>query len=94
MTSASDEKWRAFNCFFQSGRAKDLSAPLYLHSFTFLHIPLKPNNSQLKFVIKLYCHSTGRIRKTDIAMQALLPFSAHPLSGVAGEHLNGTDDEF
>jgi len=23
MTSASDEKWRAFNCFFQSGRAKD-----------------------------------------------------------------------
>jgi len=28
MTSASDEKWRPFNCFFQSGRAKDLSAPL------------------------------------------------------------------
>jgi len=27
MTSASDEKWRPFNCFFQSGRAKDLSAP-------------------------------------------------------------------
>jgi len=31
MTSASDEKWRPFNCFFfQSGQAKDLSAPLYL----------------------------------------------------------------
>ena len=29
MTSASDEKWRTFNCFFQPGRAKDLSAPLY-----------------------------------------------------------------
>jgi hypothetical protein len=29
MTSALDEKWRPFNCFFQSGRAKDLSAPLY-----------------------------------------------------------------
>ena len=28
MTSASDEKWRPFNCFFQWGRAKDLSAPL------------------------------------------------------------------
>ena len=28
MTSASDEKWRPFNCFFQSGRAKDLSAVL------------------------------------------------------------------
>jgi len=28
-TSASDEKWRPFNCFFQSGRAKDLSGPLY-----------------------------------------------------------------
>ena len=25
----SDEKWRTFNCFFQSGRAKDLSVPLY-----------------------------------------------------------------
>ena len=30
MTSASDEKWRSFSCFFQSGRAKDLSAPLYM----------------------------------------------------------------
>jgi len=29
MPSASDEKWRPFNCFFQSGRAKDLSVPLY-----------------------------------------------------------------
>ena len=29
MTCASDEKWRPFNSFFQSGRAKDLSAPLY-----------------------------------------------------------------
>jgi len=29
MTSASEEKWRPFNCFFQSSRAKDLSAPLY-----------------------------------------------------------------
>ena len=29
MTSASDEKWPPFNCFFQSDRAKDLSAPLY-----------------------------------------------------------------
>jgi hypothetical protein len=29
MTSASEEKWRPFNCFFQSGRTKDLSAPLY-----------------------------------------------------------------
>ena len=28
VTFASDEKWRLFNCFFQSGRAKDLSAPL------------------------------------------------------------------
>ena len=30
MTSASEEIWRPFNCFFQSGRAKDLSAPLYI----------------------------------------------------------------
>jgi len=29
MTSASEEKWRPFNCFFQSGWAKDLPAPLY-----------------------------------------------------------------
>ena len=29
MTSGSDEKWRTFNLFFQSGRAKDLSASLY-----------------------------------------------------------------
>ena len=29
MTSASDEKWRPFNGFFQSGRAKDSSEPLY-----------------------------------------------------------------
>ena len=29
MTSASDEKWRTFNFFFLSGRAKDLSSPLY-----------------------------------------------------------------
>ena len=28
MTSASDEIWRPFNCFFQSGRVKDLSAHL------------------------------------------------------------------
>jgi len=28
MTSASDEEGRTFNCFFQSERAKDLSAPL------------------------------------------------------------------
>ena len=33
MTSASDEKWRPFNCFFQSVRAKDLSAPLYICLF-------------------------------------------------------------
>ena len=30
MTSASVEKWRPFQLFFQSGRAKDLSAPLYV----------------------------------------------------------------
>ena len=29
MTSASDEKWRPFNCYFQSGRTKNLPAPLY-----------------------------------------------------------------
>ena len=46
MTSASNEKWRPFNCFFQSSRAKDLSAhcrffpkrciyyPLYLTKWT------------------------------------------------------------
>ena len=34
MTSASDEKWRPFNFFFQSGRAKDLSVPLYMHDDT------------------------------------------------------------
>ena len=32
MTSASDEKWRPFDCFFHSGRAKDLSAPMYCAS--------------------------------------------------------------
>ena len=32
MTPASDEKWRPFNCFFQSGGAKDLSAPLYYYT--------------------------------------------------------------
>ena len=57
-------------------------------------LPLEPNNSQLKFAIKQYCRSTGQIRKTDIVMQAPLPFSAYPLSGVAVEHLNGTDVEF
>jgi len=31
MTSASDEKWPPFNPFFQSGRAKDLSAPMYVN---------------------------------------------------------------
>jgi len=32
MTSASEEKWRPFNCFFfQSGRAKDLSASVHLY---------------------------------------------------------------
>ena len=37
MTSASDEKWRHFNCFFfQLGRAKEISAPLYV--LTPLHI--------------------------------------------------------
>jgi len=30
MIFASDEKWRLFNCFFQPGRAKDLSAPPYV----------------------------------------------------------------
>jgi len=30
MTSASDEKWLTFNCFCQSGRAKDLSAHLHM----------------------------------------------------------------
>jgi len=34
MTSASDEKWRTFNCFFQSAWAKDLSAPLYIRDLT------------------------------------------------------------
>ena len=34
MTSASDEIWRTFNCFFQSGRAKDLSVTLYNENFT------------------------------------------------------------
>ena len=34
MASASDENWGPFNCFFQSGRAKDLSAPLM-----FLNLP-------------------------------------------------------
>ena len=33
--TASDEKWRPFNCFFfQSGRGKDLSAPLYIHDIS------------------------------------------------------------
>ena len=36
MTFASEEKWRPFNCFFQSDRAKDLSAPLYLFLCVFL----------------------------------------------------------
>ena len=31
LTSASEEKWRPFNYFFQSDRAKDLSAPLQCH---------------------------------------------------------------
>ena len=32
MTSASDDKRRPSNCFFQSSRAKDLPAPLYTRS--------------------------------------------------------------
>ena len=36
MTSASDEKWRLFNFFFQSGRAKYLSALLYSLSYSSL----------------------------------------------------------
>ena len=36
MTSASDEKWRPFNCFFQSGRAKDLSAPQGIQNPSFV----------------------------------------------------------
>jgi hypothetical protein len=30
MITVSEEKWRSFNCFFPSGRAKDVSAPLYM----------------------------------------------------------------
>ena len=38
MTSASDEKWRTFNrFFFQSGRTKDLSAPLYYYYYYYYH---------------------------------------------------------
>ena len=40
MTSASDEKWRPLNCFFQSGRAKDLSARC-----TSIHVPYTTNIS-------------------------------------------------
>ena len=36
MTSMSDEKWRPFNCFLQSGRAKDLLAPLYYASYHYI----------------------------------------------------------
>ena len=39
MTSSSDKKWRTFNCFFQSGRAKDLSAPQYLYFGTLVKKP-------------------------------------------------------
>ena len=38
--SALDEKWRLFNCFFQSGRAKDLSALLYIQGALFLSTSL------------------------------------------------------
>ena len=39
MTSASDEKWRTFNCFFHSGGAKDVSAPLIMqfYGISFIH---------------------------------------------------------
>ena len=37
----SDEKWRPLNCFFQSGRAKDLSAPPYFTSNTTEQISTK-----------------------------------------------------
>ena len=33
MTSASDEQWRPFNCFFQSGLFKDLSALLHCSEY-------------------------------------------------------------
>ena len=44
MTSASEEMWRPFNWFLQSGRAKDLSAPLYVSvaSLCILHtLPIR-----------------------------------------------------
>ena len=37
ITSTSDKKWRPFNCFFQLGRAKDLSAPLYRPPWYYAH---------------------------------------------------------
>jgi len=49
MAYASDEKWRIFNSFLQSGRAKDLSAPLYKVKCIKLH--------QLK-----WCGHTERIQ--------------------------------
>ena len=59
MTFASDEKWRPFNCFFQSGRAKDLSAPLY---------------EEIKGVLKsgnACCHSVKNILSSNLLSKIL-----------------------
>ena len=65
MTSVSDEKWRPFNCFFQSGRGKDLSAPLYVQLLLALEILLQ---------IKAATASGLRTRSQNAITTSKLPF--------------------
>ena len=70
VTSASDEKWLAFNCLFQSGQAKDLSAPLqYKQSNVFLklfpHI-FRPIQTLLFYWIYVTLEEFIKLRKATV----------------------------
>ena len=66
VTSASDEKWRPFNCFFQSGWAKDLSAPLLYYGTKIININ-KYCVSWLLLVILLSIHgSTMKLKNNFV----------------------------
>jgi hypothetical protein len=71
MTSASDEKWRLFNCFFQSGRAKDLSSPLYLLFVIFIRLS-----------VLLARTTDSHLKCTNSKYQLLYPYGVPPDDGL------------
>ena len=61
MTSASDEKWRPFKYFFQSGWSKDLSAPLWKLWYQNRDVEafLRRSWNGWKDIIKKICYVAG-----------------------------------